>query len=419
MMSARYDPAALDVTSILLVTPLWTRDGGVATHSMASATALADRGIQVSVVAARVDDAVRIPGVTVFHTPEPFNQKASPAERLGDALSSQPFAIHAHQFEDLEVVRFMQQHAPVIISAHGYTACTSGLHYFRPGEECPRAHGPGCLANLVLRGCAHTHHVRSWPKGYRRVSGAVEALRAADLAVSYSSAVDGHLLTNGVARRSVVPLFATMVPRTGSGHATRRRVVFAGRVVAPKGVGVLLRSARAVDAEFVICGDGFGWEAMRKLARRLGVQERVQFRGWLSADQLALELAEASVVAMPSVWPEPFGLVGIEAFAASRPVVASLTGGVGDWLQDGVNGRGVRPGDSRELASALNELLADPARQQAMGAAGQQLVSSRFSAEQHVASLIDAYRAARATWESRSRGGAQGAAGGITAALAS
>jgi glycosyltransferase involved in cell wall biosynthesis len=385
---------------------------------MASAAALAGRGVKVSVVAARVDDTVRLPDVNVFHSPDLFNTEASPAARIGEAMSSQPFAIHAHQFEDLAVVEYMQTRAPVLLSAHGYTACTSGLHYFRPGQECPRAHGPLCLPNLVVPGCAHTHHVRSWPKGYKRVGRALQTLRSVDLAVSYSSAIDRHLATNGVTRRRIVPLFATMVPQTGSGHATRRRVVFAGRVVAPKGVGVLLRAAREVDAEFVICGDGFGYDAMRKLARRLGVQDRVDFKGWLPAEQLATELAQASIVAMPSVWPEPFGLVGIEAFAAGRPVVASATGGIGDWLQDGVNGLSVKPGDPRELAGALEELLADPARQQAMGVAGQRLVSARFSAEHHVAALMDAYRVARATWQARSKGAGGGASGPVAPALA-
>ena len=287
----------------------------------------------------------------------------------------------------------------MVLSAHGYTACTSGLHYFRPGQECTRSHGLGCVPNVALRGCAHTHHVRSWPSTYKRTSRALEALKRADLAVSYSSAVDRHLSANGVTRRKVIPLFTTMVPTTGSGHATRRRVVFAGRVVAPKGVGILIRAARSVDAEFVICGDGWRLDAMRRLARRLGVQERVCFKGWLSAEELARELAEASVVAVPSLWPEPFGLVGIEALAAGRPVVASSTGGIGDWLEDGVNGLRVRPGDPRALARALNELLADPTRQQAMGAAGKQMVAARFSAQHHLAALLDAYRTARTTWE--------------------
>lgn len=392
------------MSSVLLVTPQWIRDGGVATHAMASAAVLAEHGMHVSVLTARIDSAAPVPGVTVFHSPQLFKTNVSPDVRLGDAMSSRPMAIQAHQFDDPEVVAFMQMSAPVVLSAHGYTACTSGVHYFRPGQECTRPHGLGCVPNVALRGCAHTRHVRSWPAAYRRVSRAVEALRLADLAVSYSSAVDRHLSANGVTRRNVIPLFSTMAPVTGSGHATRRRVVFAGRVVAPKGVGVLIRAACAVDAEFVICGDGFGWDAMRRLARRLGVDRRICFKGWLSPQELAHELAEASVVAMPSVWPEPFGLVGIEALAAGRPVVASSTGGVGDWLEDGVNGLCVRPGDPRALARALNELLADPMRQQAMGAAGQEMVAARFSPQRHAAALVDAYRTARSTWEANRHG---------------
>ena len=135
---------------------------------------------------------------------------------------------------------------------------------------------------------------------------------------------------------------------------------------------------------------------MRRLARRLGIEERVHFRGWLAGEELARELAEASVVAVPSVWPEPFGLGGLEAFAAGRPVVASATGGIGDWLQDGVNGLAVAPGDVGDLARALDELLGDPDRQGQMGAAGREMAARRFSAERHVAALLDAYEAARA-----------------------
>jgi glycosyltransferase involved in cell wall biosynthesis len=237
----------------------------------------------------------------------------------------------------------------------------------------------------------------------------VQALRGANLAISYSSTIDRHLAANGVVRRAIVPLFATMKPASAKGHATRRRVLFAGRIVTPKGIAVLVRAARDVDAEFVICGDGWQLDAMRRLARRLGVEDRVRFTGWLAARDLAPRMAEASVVAMPSLWPEPFGLVGIEAHAAGRPVVASATGGVGDWLQDGVSGLSVKPGDVRDLAAALNELLADPARQAAMGEAGRDIVAARYTPERHVDALARAYRSARETWESDRREGPPGA----------
>jgi glycosyltransferase involved in cell wall biosynthesis len=218
------------------------------------------------------------------------------------------------------------------------------------------------------------------------------------MAVSYSTAVDRHLAANGIRTRAIVPYFPTMEPKQESGQFNRRRVVFAGRIVRTKGVGVLIRAARDVDAEFVLCGDGRELGATQELARRLGVEERVRFTGWLDAGRLATELAEASVVVMPSVWPEPFGLVGIEAFAAGRPAVASATGGIGDWLTDGVSGLTVPPASTRALASALNELLEDPERQQRMGLAGKDMVAARFSRERHVAALLDLYGAARSTW---------------------
>jgi glycosyltransferase involved in cell wall biosynthesis len=367
---------------------------------MASAAALAARGTSVHVVAARIESSDEVNGVTVHHRPHLFDAQASPRERLGEEIAPVPSVVHLHQFEDPDVVAVMRERAPVVISVHGYTACTSGVHYFRPGEECGRPHGRGCVPNLLLRGCAHTRDPRGLPAAYRHATRGLRALRSADLVVSYSTVVDRHLEANGLMRRELVQLFTTMVPRTGSGHSTRRRVVFAGRVIAPKGVAVLIHAARSVEAEFVICGDGWRLDAMRRLVRRSGLESRVRFTGWLGPDQLAEELAEASVVALPSLWPEPFGLVGIEAFAAGRPVVASATGGVGDWLEDGVSGVCVRPGDRRALARALNELLDDPARQAAMGAAGRETVARRFSAERHVASLLHAYRRARSTWRS-------------------
>jgi glycosyltransferase involved in cell wall biosynthesis len=374
----------------------------VATHVMTSAAALARHGVRVSVAAARIEHGEPVPGVELIEAPLMFDERADPAARLGGALASAPTAAHLHQFDDPEIVAAIRETTPAVISSHGYSACTSGVHYFRPGSECMRAHGPGCIPRLPA--CAHTSDPRGLPASYRKASRSLAALRLADLALSYSSVVDRHLAINGIARRGVIPLFTTMAPAVGSGHAGRRRVVFAGRLVLPKGIAVLIRAARRVDAEFVVCGDGWRLEQMRRLAQKLGVAERVEFRGWLSSEALAVELAEASLVAMPSLWPEPFGLIGIETFAAGRPVVASATGGVGDWLQDGVSGLTVKAGDERELATAIERLLDDPDRQAQMGAAGRQTVAERFSEERHVAALLEAYGTARASWESAGGG---------------
>lgn len=388
--------------SVLLVTPRWTRDGGVATHVMASAAALLADGIEVHVLAARIDPNERTPGISFHQSRDLFNREATPQQRVGGALAQVPQVIHCHQFEDPDLAAQLQQIAPVLVSVHGYSACTSAVHYFRPGEECDRPHGPGCVPNLLLRGCAHTRNPSRLPGSFQRATRSVRLLQQADMVISYSSVIDRHLRVNGVERRAFAPLFSTL-PLTDTGpHEDRRRVVFAGRVVRPKGVQVLVRAASELDAEVVICGDGRDLESMRSLASRLGVEDRISFRGWLTAEALAAELAQASVVAIPSLWPEPFGLVGIETFALGRPVVASATGGIGDWLEHEASGLQVPPGNARALASALNELLDDPERQRAMGAAGRESVEARFTAAHHVTALLAAYESARTSWE-RSR----------------
>jgi glycosyltransferase involved in cell wall biosynthesis len=384
--------------SVLLVTPRWARDGGVGAHIQRSSEVLAESGLRVSVLVARIESEERPAGVTLHESPRLFDADASMQERFSDALDGAPDVIHLNQLDELEVVDFLRPQAPVVISAHGFMACTARVHYFRPGQECQRAHGPGCVTHLAR--CGHTRNPTRLPAQYREATRTLDALLAADLVVSYSTAVNRHLAVNGLRRRVLVPYFPTVAPRTGSGHESRRRVVFAGRVTAPKGVDTLMRAAAMLDAEFVVCGDGWGLAKAKKLARRLGLEQRVSFTGWLAPEELAEQFAEASVVVVPSLWPEPFGLVGIEAFAAGRPVVASATGGITDWLQDGLSGVCVAPGDPGALAQALGELLADPARQSEMGLIGKATVAERFSLTTHLQAIRAAYSSARAAWAS-------------------
>lgn len=381
--------------SVLIVMPRWIRDGGVGAHMMRSAAALAETGVRVEVLVARVETDERIEGVEVIHSPQLFKTEEM-APRFAAALEREPEVIHLNQLDDPEVVSFLRGRAPVVLSAHSYLACASGVHYFRPGHGCTRAHGPGCVPNLLFRGCAH-RFTKALPADYRKAGRERAALRAADMTIGYSHAMDRHLRAAGVERRRVVPYFPTLDPLPGDGEQSRR-VVFAGRLHASKGAATLLEAARELDAELRICGDGVELPRLEELAARLGIAERVSFRGWLSPDGLAREFAGAALVAVPSHWPEPFGLVGIEGFATGRPAVGSATGGIPEWLDDGVSGLTVPAGDAAKLAGALGELLGDPARRHAMGEAGRATVAARYSRAAHLDAVSDAYATARASW---------------------
>jgi glycosyltransferase involved in cell wall biosynthesis len=373
--------------------------GGTGAHAGQSIAALHRRGHEVVVGAMESDQPlpedvpVRIlPGLGANEAPVETRAELSRLVR-----EVEPDVVHVQQLPDGGLLPLIQQHCPLVFDVHNYIGCPSGAAYFRkPGDECGRAHGTGCVPRWLLRGCAHVRDPRDLPDKYARSGRLVRAVRRADVVVAHSAYLARHLRANGVDQPVHVPLF--VAGRTPTPAPDPPRVLFAGRITAVKGVGTLIKAAAAVDAEFVICGDGWWEPKARRLAEKHGVADRVMFHGWLGGDGLAAAYDSAAIVVVPSHWPEPFGLVGLEAMAHGRPVVASATGGIPEWLADGETGLLVRPGDPRALADALQTLIRDPQARERMGASGAERVAREFSEEHYIPAIEGAYQAARRRW---------------------
>ncbi|HVE87843.1 MAG TPA: glycosyltransferase family 4 protein [Myxococcales bacterium] len=160
------------------------------------------------------------------------------------------------------------------------------------------------------------------------------------------------------------------------------RVVTVAHLIPHKGVDHLVRAVAAARSclQLTVVGDGPQLEALRALARELGVEAKVTFAG-LRDDVHAL-LAGCDVFVHPAVWEEAFGLTIAEAMAAGCAVVASRTGGIPEVVEDGVSGLLVPPGDPGALASTLDLLgeRADLRRQ--LGANARRRAQQRFSLEE-------------------------------------
>jgi glycosyltransferase involved in cell wall biosynthesis len=96
---------------------------------------------------------------------------------------------------------------------------------------------------------------------------------------------------------------------------------------------------------------------LRRLTRSLGIQDRVEFRGF--REDVWAELAELDILVHCSITPEPFGQVISEGMAAGLPLVAAAAGGPADLVTDGVDGLLTPPGDPERLALALRQLADD------------------------------------------------------------
>ena len=141
------------------------------------------------------------------------------------------------------------------------------------------------------------------------------------------------------------------------------RLLCLGRIDPRKGLTVALRALpRLPDCTLRVVGAGDERHAaeLRHLAAELGVAGRVHFDR-VPRDRLATAYAEADALLFPVIWPEPFGLVPLEAMAVGRPVVTTGTGGSGEYLVGDRNCLLCSPSDEESLAAAVSRLAGDPA----------------------------------------------------------
>lgn len=156
-----------------------------------------------------------------------------------------------------------------------------------------------------------------------------------------------------------------------------------------KGLDTLLDAAKQIPGLYVwIAGDGPLEGALRAQARALGLEDRVRFLGWRN-DRGAL-LAACDVVAFPSRY-EPFGTVTVDAWAASRPLVAADAVGPAAYVADGVSGLIVPKNDDEALAHAIRAVIEDKALAAKLVAGGRAAYEGQFTKAVFVRDSLAAY----------------------------
>jgi len=268
---------------------------------------------------------------------EPSNVLA--AVRVAETIAAlRPDTVLLSSVFDPAVVRAARRAPRAIAHVHDHRAfCPSGDRIYPQFRTmCSQKMGAACVVNSLVRGC-----VEGPRRGTFRRLHARQTLRDALCrldGINVDSAFMAELCeANGIPLERIAILAPPVDPQAlatpPAAMPPERRVLFAGRLVRDKGLDSLVRALAHIP------------KASRPKLDVAGAPTR----------ESSATVDAARVIAIPSLWPEPFGMMGIEAYARGRPVVAYAVGGIPEWIGDG--GIAVRRGDEAAFARAIADVL--------------------------------------------------------------
>jgi glycosyltransferase involved in cell wall biosynthesis len=330
-------------------------------------------------------------------------------QTLQDMRSWNPDVIYAHGPLHYRFEAGFQRIAPSVYFAHNYYgACISGLKTlkFPRIQPCQRRFGAGCLLHYLPRACGGRNPITMW-RLFRRESRKRANLSKYNAIVTHSSHMRAEYIRNGFPESRVhnfVDHITCSAPISSGGskyvRKTDRRgwnLLFVGRMEVLKGGEICLDAlpfvARRLSEpiRLVFAGDGPERSSWEKKAQKLSARHpdiHVEFTGWLGEADLSEVYARTDLLVVPSLWPEPFGRVGLEAGLHGVPAAAFKVGGISDWLMDGINGHlAPSPASGSALAEAIVSCLQDRDVYTAL-CAGAARVAKQFSIDNHVHNLM-------------------------------
>jgi len=307
-----------------------------------------------------------------------------------------PDAVYVHKMADLSVIQtLVASGVPLLRMVHDHDIyCMRSYKYnFFTRKICTRAASPycifPCLASVVKNSSGG--FPLKWVS-YSEKKKEIALNRQFDRMVVVTTYMRDELLNNGFDAKRIE--IHAPVPRMGdpnlrSSFSDRNLIIYAGQIIRGKGVDVLLEALALVKTKFecVILGDGNHKAFCEELTKKLGLADRVKFKGFIPQDELKGYYRECSVVALSSLWPEPIATIGLEVMRYALPVVAFDAGGIKDWLIDGEDGFLVPWMDREKFAARIDQLLNDKPLAKKLGEAGLKFVSERYDFETYIGDL--------------------------------
>jgi len=308
-----------------------------------------------------------------------------------------PDVIYLHNIHNPDTVQLLADLAPVVKFVHDHEFyCPKGIRILND-RLCRNSKSLVCMVN-ALRG-----------NGYRCMGGRSELgailkksrqlvlNKRAHHKIKKFIVASHHMKDNLISLGyeadmiRVIPYF-TDIPDGVTQANGQNNILFTGRLSPEKGLDILIDILALVKTDFmcIIIGDGPSHyvSILRERVRERSLDSNVEFLGWVDNKYLGKYYEESAFLVVPSVWPEPFGIVGIEAMSHSRPVISFDVGGIPEWLEDNKTGFLVERNNIKEFAGRMELLLKDKALRNELGRNAYERASGIFNKPRHVQTLI-------------------------------
>ena len=391
---------------VAVVTYAARRIGGTETYIESLLPALERAGHQVAAIFETDGDLTRPPLKIAPETQCWSTQDHGPEVATMRLITWAPDLIYVHGLADVNFEARIQQIAPSVFYAHNYYGlCISGTKSFsRPRRTpCSRKFGAACLTHFLVRGCGGRNPVQMF-EDYQLQQRRLDLLRTYKRVLTNSHYLCSEFARHGIQAMRlpyIVSNLPSEPPALGEfvlpGKTDPWRLLFLGRAESLKGGDLLIKAlplvAQRIDRpiSLTFAGSGPALVRWKELAGRIGSDRiKIDFTGWSTCVQDVF--SNSHLLVMPSVWPEPFGLSGVEAGYYAVPSVAFSAGGIPDWLHEGENGHlaAADPPTPTNLAAAIVRALSDSDHYLRLRAGA--LVRAReFSLSGHMDSLLNVF----------------------------
>jgi glycosyltransferase involved in cell wall biosynthesis len=380
--------------------------GGTESYIGEVAHVLERHGHQSQLVSFAADDpAELLPDaayVALADWPAPIDRAAQAIEDILQRY--QPDLAYIHVVYHPALIGWLAQRLPSVAYIHApYPVCPGSAQYLRRSSRvCPHTAGVICLVNAQIEKCCWGRDPVKHLRLLRRARHFAQVHHSLRRIIVGSEFMRDLVQRSGVPADKIsriAPVLLDPQPVSSRIEPDNATVLYAGRLTSEKGISHLIQALAPLPISWrlLVAGDGPERGRSESLAQQLGVADRIEFAGWLDNGEMAKRYQQCTLVAFPSLWPEPFGRVGPEAFVHGKPVVAYATGGIPDWLTDGGTGYLVAPGDIEQLSQRLHQLLAEPERCRQFGEQAQRMALTQWTADGHIRQLLQVFEAALET----------------------